>query len=121
MIGTKNYVFVIPKLTTGIYYLVHTFKTHAYFSNNNVPDGCAKLLSEYKSIEELEQGFIHLLENDPTYVQSLAEKSTVKLSKLFRTFTFTVAESRFNHVSVVIKGKENGELIRSFYQHYLKK
>lgn len=121
MIGTKNYVFLIPQKTTGFYYLVTTFKTHQYFVNNTVDEGCRKLISEMKSSDELENAFINLLEDDSKYVHKLADKGWFKLNKFFKTYNFRMGKGKLDWAAFVVKGHDSGALIKSFYANQLQK
>lgn len=116
-IGTKNYVFIIPKKSVGFYYLVTTFKTHQYFTDNTVEDGCAKLLAEAESVESLESTFIELLEGEPKNVHKISEKVWFKLNKFFSTFNFRFGKSKMNWSACVIKGKDKGNELKAFYGH----
>ncbi len=120
-IGTKNYVFIIPKKTVGFYYLVTTFKSHAYFVDHSVEDGCAKLIAEAESVEALENTFIALLEDDSKYVHKLSDKLWVKLNKFFSTFNFRFGKTKLNWSACVIKGKDKGNSLKGFYANLLAK
>ncbi|MCA6361725.1 MAG: hypothetical protein IM638_01690 [Bacteroidetes bacterium] len=120
MIGTPNFVFLIPQQSTGIYLFVTTFKTHHYFANSNVADGCAKLLSEMKSVQELEQTFINLLENDAKYVHKLDDKEWFKLNKWFKTYNFRFGKGKLSWSAFVVKGHDAGQAIKSFYTARIK-
>jgi hypothetical protein len=118
-IGTKNYVFIIPKKSVGFYYLMTTFKTHAYFSDHSVEDGCAKLIEESPSVEALENTFIELLEDDKKYVHKLSDKAWFKLNKFFSTFNFRFGRTKLNWSACVIKGKDKGAELKAFYSDKL--
>jgi hypothetical protein len=118
-IGTKNYVFIIPKKTVGFYYLVTTFKSHAYFIDHSVEEGCAKLIAEAESVEALENMFIALLEDDSKYVHKLSDKLWVKLNKFFSTFNFRFGKTKMNWSACIIKGKEKGNALKAFYSNIL--
>lgn len=120
-IGTKNYVFIIPKKSVGFYYFVTTFKSHAYFKDYSVEEGCSKLISEINTVEELENTFVELLENDSKYVHLLSEKAWVKLNKFFSTFNFRFGKSKMNWSATVIKGKDKGNELKAFYSEILPK
>lgn len=120
-IGTKNYVFIIPKKTVGFYYLVTTFKTHAYFVDHSVEDGCAKLIAEATSIEALENTLIELLEDDSKYVHKLSDMLWVKLNKFFSTFNFRFGKTKMNWSACVIKGKDKGNELKAYYSDVLAK
>lgn len=115
MLATKNYVFVIPKQTVGFYMILQTFTNHRYFANSSVVEGCQKLISEASSLSELEQTFIELLENDDKLVSKLSEIKQLKLNKWFSTFNFRMIRGNLGYTAVVVKGKEKGNLIKSFF------
>ncbi len=114
-ITTRNYVFVIPKRSTGIYLVATTITTHSFFINDTIENGCARLISAAKSVMDLEQTLISLLENDPKYVHNLHDGLTIKINKWFNTFNFRLLRSRLEWTAIVIKGKENGKFLRDFY------
>ena len=114
-IGTKNYVFIIPKKSTGFYYLVTTFKSHQYFADSSIDDGCTKLIAEATSVENLENTFIQLLENDSKNVHKIAHKSWFQLNKVFSTLNFRFGSSKLNYSACIIKGKDNGNELKTFY------
>lgn len=120
-IATKNYTFIIPKKSMGIYYFVTTFKNHSYFLNNSVEEGCAKLIEEASSVEALEQTLIELLEGDSKYVHKLEEKAWFKLNKFFSTYNFRFGKTKINWSACVIKGKDKGNALKSFYSFILNK
>jgi hypothetical protein len=120
MIGTPNFVFLIPQKSTGIYLFVTTFKTHQYFANSNVAEGCAKLISEMKSVDELEKAFINLLEDDAKYVHKLNDKEWFKLNKWFKTYNFRFGKGKLNWSAFVVKGHDAGKSIKAFYSHIIK-
>jgi hypothetical protein len=114
MIGTPNFVFLIPQQSTSNYLFVTTFKTHQYFANSNVAEGCAKLISEMKSVQELEQTFINLLEDDEKYVHKLSDK------EWFKTYNFRFGKGKLNWSGFVVKGHDAGKSIKAFYSHIIK-
>jgi hypothetical protein len=120
MIGTPNFVFLIPQQSTSNYLFVTTFKTHQYFANSNVAEGCAKLISEMKSVQELEQTFINLLEDDEKYVHKLSDKEWFKLNKWFKTYNFRFGKGKLNWSAFVVKGHDAGKSIKAFYSHIIK-
>lgn len=120
MIGTPNYVFLIPQQSTGVYLFVTTFKTHQYFANTNVANGCARLISEMHSVAELEQAFINLLEGDAKYVHKLSDKEWFKLNKWFKTYNFRFGKGKMNWSAFVVKGHDAGKSIKAFYHQIIK-
>ncbi|MGL5888806.1 MAG: hypothetical protein ACRC3B_02910 [Bacteroidia bacterium] len=120
MIGTPNFVFLIPQKSTGSYLLVTTFTTHQYFAGSNVAEGCARLISEMKSVDELEKTFINLLENDAKYVHKLSDKEWFKLNKFFRTYNFRFGKGKLNWSAFVVKGHDAGKSIKAFYSQIIK-
>jgi hypothetical protein len=120
LIGTPNFVFLIPQQSMGNYLFVTTFKTHRYFADSNVADGCAKLLSEMKSVQELEDTFINLLEDDVKYVHKLDDKEWFKLNKWFKTYNFRFGKGKMNWSAFVVKGHDAGKAIKAFYTSRIK-
>ena len=88
---------------------------HQYFADSSVDDGCSKLIAEATSVENLENTFIELLENDSKNVHKIADKSWFKLNKFFSTFNFRFGSSKLNYSACLIKGKDNGNELKAFY------
>lgn len=114
-LGTKNNLFIIPKKSVGIYPFVMTIKHHRYFQNESVESGVLKLIQDASSIEQLEETFTELLENDEKYVHYIPGKTWKKLNKWFKTYNFRVGNSKMNWLACVVKGHEKGAQLKEFY------
>ncbi|MCU0432106.1 MAG: hypothetical protein MUC87_01475 [Bacteroidia bacterium] len=120
LIGTPNFVFLIPWQSSTNYLFVATFKTHRFFVNSNVAEGCANLISEAQSVQELENSFIHLLEDDPKYVHKLDSKEWFRLNKWFKTYNFRFGKGKLSWSAFIVKGHDAGKAIRAFYSGRIK-
>ncbi len=114
-VGTKNYAFFVPTQTVGFFPLLQTFKNHRFFEGVSVEDGTKGMINNCGSVDELEQSFIELLENNPKYVHQISSYSKFVISGLFIKNNMRLIRSRFDHNACVLKPKEVAKEFRDFY------
>lgn len=115
IVSTHNYVFIIPKKSTGLYLVMTKITTHQFFDGVSTEEGLERLIADTTSVKELEKSMIELLDNDPQYVHLLADKSLVKFSSFLGNHSVRMVLDRWNWTGVTIKGKGNGKKFRAFH------
>ncbi|HLP12650.1 MAG TPA: hypothetical protein VK177_12010 [Flavobacteriales bacterium] len=115
VIGTKNYIFFVPKQTVGIYAILTTWKNHKFFEGVSVEEGVKNFIASCSSIDQLEKGLIALLEDDPKYVHKLSDLKSFKFRGFLGKHTVRMSTGGMNWTSVSPKGKGTSKEMRSFY------
>ncbi len=115
VVGTKNYIFYVPKKTVGLYYLLNTIKTHQFFEGVSIEDGVKKLISQSATPEDLEKSMIALLEDDEKYVHEIKLQKSFKFRGFLGKHTLRMSLGGTNWSSVSPSGKGKSKEMRSFY------
>lgn len=115
VVGTKNYLFFVPKKTVGLFLVVNTIKTHQFFAGVSIEEGVRKLISESSSVNELERSMIALLEDDEKYVHELGIQKSFKFRGFLGKHTLRMSLGGTNWASVMAKGKGKSKEMRTFY------
>lgn len=114
-LGTKNYIFFIGIQTIGVYPMLQTFRSHRIFQGVSVQQGIANLLNASATVEELEEAFIALLENNPKYVHHIPSYSSFVISGIFIKNNMRLIKSRFDYSACILKPKAVAQEFRDFY------
>ena len=115
VVSTKDYVFFIPKQTTGMFVVLQTITTHQLFAGKSIVEGVKGLIEKAASLEELEESFKSLLENDEKYVHRIADKKSFKFKGFLGKHTLRMSTGGSNWSSIMPKCKGNGKEFRQFY------
>ncbi|MBD3636670.1 MAG: hypothetical protein HUJ25_04955 [Crocinitomicaceae bacterium] len=114
VVCTKNFYFVVPTKTVGMFVLFDTIKNHAFFEGLSIQDGLKKLISETSSVDELESKLKELLENNDKYIFDLSEAKSTKIKGFLGKKTFMYRRSK-SWASFSPKTKAAGKLLADFY------
>lgn len=114
-VGTKNHLFFIPAQTMGFYPMLQTFRTHYIFQELSVSEGVRAMISNCKSVKELEQAFIELLESNVKYVHHIPSFERFLISGIFIKNNLRLIHSRFNYYACILKPKAAAKEFREFY------
>lgn len=115
LVGTKDYVFYIPKKTVGMFVILNTIKTHKFFDGVSIEQGVKNLIEKAESVSALETGLIALLEDDEKYVHKIADKKSFKFRGFLGKHTLRMSTGGANWSSVMAKGKGNSKEFRTFH------
>lgn len=116
VVGTKNYIFLIPTKTVGMFLILDTIKTHSFFQGVSIPQGVQKLIESATSVEELEESLKALLQNDEKYVYRLSEWPTFKFRGFFGKHTLRISKGGFGATSsIMVEGKGLSKEFRAYY------
>ncbi len=115
VVSTKDYVFLVPKKSTGEFILLETTKKHNFFNGVPVQDGVAKMVQGASSVEELENSFKELLENDDKYVHKVADKKSFKFRGFLGKHTLRMSTGGMNWTSAMPTGKGVSKEFRAFH------
>ena len=115
VVGTKNYLFFVPKKTVGLYFVLNTIKTHQLFAGVSIEDGVRKLIGEANNTDELEKSMIALLEDDDKYVHEIGNQKSFKFRGFLGKHTLRTSTGGTNWSSVTVNGKGKSKEMRSFY------
>lgn len=114
-LSTKNYVFLIPKKTTGMFLLFDTIKTHQLFEGVTIEQGVRKLIAKAENVTDLEKSMIALLQDDEKHVHQIASKSKFKFSGFLGKHTLMMRTSMTNYSSILVNGKGESKRFRLFH------
>lgn len=114
VVCTKDYYFVVPTKSVGMFVLFNTIKNHAFFDGMTIPQGLRKLIDEAENVAEVENRMKELLENDEKYIFKLSDATKLKISGFLgkKTLQFRLGKS---WSSFSPKSKANGKLLKEFY------
>jgi hypothetical protein len=115
VLGTKNYIFFIPKKTVGLFFVLNTIKTHRLFEGVDIETGVKNIIENSNNVEELESSMIALLEEDDKYVHPISEKKSFKFRGFLGKHTLRMSTGGTNWFSIMPNGKGNSKLFRTFY------
>ncbi|MES2587818.1 MAG: hypothetical protein V4622_02490 [Bacteroidota bacterium] len=115
VVGTKNYVFYVPKKTVGLYYLFNSIKTHQFFDGVSIEDGIKKLIAQSETAEDLEKSMIALVEDDEKCVHEIKLQKSFKFRGFLGKHTLRMSTGGLNWSSVSPMGKGKSKAMRTFY------
>jgi len=115
LVSTKDFVFYIPKKSTGNFVVITTTKTHNYFDGQSIEAGVKKLIADSETPQQLENSLIALLEDDDKYVHKIADKKEFKFRGFLGRHTLRMSTGGMNHSSIYAKGKGNSKAFRAFH------
>ena len=115
VVGTKDYLFFVPKKTVGMFLVLNTIKTHQFFAGVSVEEGVKKLIAQAADTDELEKSLVALLEDDEKYVHRLADKSSFKFRGFLGKHTLRMSTGGTNWTAIMANGKGNSKAMRIFY------
>lgn len=111
---TKNYYFVIPKKTIGVFVIFDTIKNHSHFEGLTIPEGIRKMMNESENIEELETKMSELLQNDDKYIFKLEDAKSTKIKSFLGKKTYMYRKPK-SWSSFGPKSKDDGKALLDFY------
>ena len=114
-VSTKDYVFFVPKKTTGMFVVLKTIKTHQFFDGVSIEQGVRALIDKAETVQDLESSLTALLEDDEIYVHKIAEKTSFKFKGFLGKQTLMMRESMKKYSSVSPNGKGNGKEFKAFH------
>lgn len=114
IVSTKNYVFVIPQKTIGFFVVVNTIKTHHLFSGVSVEQGVKNLVAQCKTVEELENTFLNLLEGQDIYIYKISELTSFKFKGFLGKHTVRMGKG-WGWTSVTVNPKAASKAFRTFH------
>lgn len=116
VVGTKNYVFIIPTKTVGFFLILDTIKNHSFFQGVSIPEGVKKLIENAHTVEDLEESLKALLEEDEKYVYFIPEWPSFKFKGFLGKHTLRLGKGGTGAwCSVTVNGKGNGKQFRAYY------
>lgn len=116
IVCTKDYFFVVPTKTIGMFVIFDTIKNHAFFEGLSIPDGLKKMMSEIQSVTELEDKLKELLNNDEKYIYQLSEAKSLNIKSFLGKKTFMYRMPR-SWSSFSPKKKAAGKELVAFYDN----
>ena len=114
IVCTKNYFFVIPTKSIGMFVIFNTIKNHAFFDGLSIYEGLKKLIKESENIEELESKISELLENNEKYIFKLEDATKLKISGFLGKKTLMFRKGK-SWSSFSPKSKVGGKELVEFY------
>ena len=111
---TKNYFFVVPTKSIGMFVIFNTIKNHSYFESLSIYDGLKKIQSEATGISDLENKMKEVLENDEKYIFELAQATKLKTSGFIGKKTLMFRKGK-SYASFSPKSKAEGKKLVEFY------
>lgn len=114
IVCTKDYYFVVPTKSVGMFVLFNTIKNHAFFEGMTIQEGLKKLIQEAETAQEVESKMKELLEEDEKYIFKLSEATKLKISGFLgkKTLMFRLGKS---WSSFSPKSKADGKALKEFY------
>lgn len=119
LVATKNKLFLVPTKTIGLFLILDTIKTHSFFQGVPISEGVRKIIASANTIEELEDSFSALLQDDPKYVYVLEEWPIFKFQSFLGKHTLRLAKGGFpaSWTAIGVKGRALSKQFRTFYGH----
>lgn len=114
IVSTKDYVFIVPTKTIGMFMVLNTITTHRLFQNASIPQGLRNLIAESGSVNELEQTLIELLQNDEKLVHKVGDQKSFKFRGFFGKHTLRMAKGT-GWTSIMAEGKGKSKEFRVFH------
>lgn len=114
VVCTKNYFFVIPTKSIGMFVIFNTIKNHAHFDGLSIYEGLKKMIKESENIEDLEVNLAGLMENDEKYIFKLEDATKLKISGFLGKKTLMYRKGK-SWASFSPKSKAGGKELAEFY------
>lgn len=114
IVSTKNYVFIVPQKTTGMFIIVDTIKRHNLFAGVSIPDGVQKIIASCKTVEELESSMRNLLEDKELYVYNISALTSFKFRGFLGKQTVRLATG-LSWTSISPANKAESKAFRAFH------
>jgi hypothetical protein len=116
VVGTKNYIFLVPTKTIGMFLVLDTIKTHSFFQGVSIPQGVQKLIESSETVNDLEESLKALLQNDDKYVYHLPEWPSFKFKGFLGKHTLRISKGGLGaNTSVMVEGKGLSKEFRAYY------
>lgn len=115
VVSTKDYIFFVPKKTTGMFVVLNTIKTHQLFEGVSIEEGVRNIVGKSETKDSLEKSMIALLEDDEKYVHKIGDKKSFKFKGFLGKHTARMSEGGTNWASIMVNGKGNSKEFRSFH------
>jgi hypothetical protein len=114
---TKDYFFIVPTKTVGMFVIFDTIKNHSFFEGLSIQEGLKKMTQETESVSDLQDKMKELLNNDDKYIFDLNEAKSVKIKGFLGKKTLTYRLPR-SWASFSPKSKAEGKALAEFYPNY---
>jgi hypothetical protein len=111
---TKDYFFVIPTKSVGMFVIFETVKNHSHFEGLTIYEGLKKLQNDAKDVADLEAKTKDLLENDEKYIFELSQATKLKISGFLGKKTLMYRKGK-SWGSFNPKSKAEGKKMAEFY------
>lgn len=111
---TKNYFFVVPTKTVGMFVIFDTIKNHKHFEGLTISEGIKKMMNESETVADLEEKMKDLLENNENYIYDLNEAKSTKIKGFLGKKTFMYRKPK-SWSSFSPKSKAEGKALAEFY------
>jgi len=111
---TKDYFFVIPTKSIGMFVIFNTIKNHSHFEGLTIYEGLKKLQNEATDIADLESKIKDVLENDEKYIFEFAQATKLKISGFLGKKTLMFRKGK-SWGSFSPKSKADGKKLAEFY------
>lgn len=116
VVGTKNYVFLIPTKTIGMFLVLDTIKTHSFFQGVTIPQGVQKIIESAETVNDLEESLKALLQDDEKYVYHLPEWPSFKFKGFLGKHTLRISKGGLGATSsIMVEGKGLSKQFREYY------
>ena len=114
VICTKDYYFVIPTKSIGMFVIFNTIKDHSFFDGLSIPEGLRKTINEAENVSDLENKIKDLLENNDKYIFKLSEAKSVKIKSFLGKKTLMYRKPK-SWASFGPKKKPDNQALVAFY------
>ncbi len=113
---TKDYFFVVPTKSIGMFVIFDTIKNHSHFDGLTIYEGLKKLQNEATDVKDLESKLKELLDNDEKYIYELAQATKLKISGFLGKKTLMYRKGK-SWASFNPKSKAEGKKMAEFYPY----
>lgn len=114
VVCTKDYFFVVPTKTVGMFVIFDTIKNHSHFEGLTIQEGLKKMRNESESAEDYENKLKDLLDNNDNYIFKLDEAKSTKVKGFLGKKTFMYRKPK-SWSSFSPKSKAEGKALAEFY------
>jgi hypothetical protein len=114
IVCTKNYFFVVPTKTIGMFVIFNTIKENALFENLSIQEGLKNLIEDADNVEAIESKLITLLEDDENYIFNLSEAKSTKIKSFLGKKTYMYRKPK-SWSSFSPKSSKVGKSLVAFY------
>ncbi len=118
IVGTKDYIFLVPNKSVGFFVILNTIKNHQYFDGVSVQEGLKKLIDESTDVVSLENSLKALLEDDGKYIYELSALKAFKFGGFLGRQTLRMDVSKLHKTNVSPKKKKDSKEFRAFYENH---